>query len=725
MKIRRICKYMLKIRLKRYVPQVDERDCGVAALSMVANQYGANYSLARLREEAKTDLEGTTALGIVRAADKFGFETRAIRADMTLFGDPGIPLPFIAHVNKEENLLHYYVVYGYNDKYIWLADPDRSVAKTKMSRERFEREWSGISIFIGPKPEYKPAKDSRDSFFSFLPIVFKQKGLITLVVIAALMVTIISIAGSYYLQAIIDTYIPDGMKNTLGIMSLGLIVAYIIQQILSFGRDYLLTIMGQRLSIDVILSYIKHLFELPMSFYATRRTGEITSRFGDANSIIDAVASTILTLFLDVGTLVIVGSVLAVQNTQLFFITLASLPLYIVIVWAFKKPFEKMNNDTMQSNSMLNSSIIEDINGMETIKALTGEQASYQKVDREFVDYLDKSFVYQKATALQSAIKGGTKLLLNVAVLWVGAQLVMKNTISVGQLVTYNALLGYFTDPLQSIIDLQTKLQAASVANNRLNEVHLVSSEFDNKTMQTVKVRNGDIKLSDIVYRYGFGRNALDHVSLEINQGAKVALVGVSGSGKSTLVKAIIQFLTPESGQILIGGQDTAHVDKTELRRLITYVPQSPFIFTGSVRENLLLGAAPDVTDEDVIKALQVSQIQSDIEQMPQGFETEISEDGGMSGGQKQRIAIARALLTKSPILILDESTSSLDVLTEKQVIDNLMQLDKTIIFVAHRLTIAERSEQVIVMTQGQVVESGTHDELLAAGGFYAQLVNH
>lgn len=290
---------------------------------------------------------------------------------------------------------------------------------------------------------------------------------------------------------------------------------------------------------------------------------------------------------------------------------------------------------------------------------------------------------------------------------------------------TYNALLGYFTDPLQSIIDLQTKLQAASVANNRLNEVYLVSSEFDNKTMQTAKVRNGDIKLSDIVYRYGFGRNALDHVSLEINQGAKVALVGVSGSGKSTLVKAIIQFLTPESGQILIGGQDTAHVDKTELRRLITYVPQSPFIFTGSVRENLLLGAAPDVTDEDVIKALQVSQIQSDIEQMPQGFETEISEDGGMSGGQKQRIAIARALLTKSPILILDESTSALDVLTEKQVIDNLMQLDKTIIFVAHRLTIAERSEQVIVMIQGQVVESGTHDELLAAGGFYAQLVNH
>lgn len=326
---------------------------------------------------------------------------------------------------------------------------------------------------------------------------------------------------------------------------------------------------------------------------------------------------------------------------------------------------------------------------------------------------------------MQSAIKSGTKLILNVAVLWVGAQLVMKNTISVGQLVTYNALLGYFTDPLQSIIDLQTKLQAASVANNRLNEVYLVSSEFDTKSTRLVKARNGDIQLNDIVYKYGFGRNALDHVSLDIKENSKVAMVGVSGSGKSTLVKSIIQFIQPESGQIFIGGQDIAHVDKTELRRLVTYVPQSPFIFTGSVRENLLLGADPDATNEDVVKELEIAQIQSDIEQMPQGFETEISEDGGMSGGQKQRIAIARALLTKSPILILDESTSALDVLTEKNVIDNLMQLDKTIIFVAHRLTIAERSEQVIVMSQGQVVESGTHKDLLATDGFYAQLVNH
>ena len=204
-----------------------------------------------------------------------------------------------------------------------------------------------------------------------------------------------------------------------------------------------------------------------------------------------------------------------------------------------------------------------------------------------------------------------------------------------------------------------------------------------------------------------------------------LALVGVSGSGKSTLVKAIVKFIDLDSGNITINQRDIGHIDKKALRRQITYVPQSPFIFTGTVLENLLMGAAPNLSQADILQALDQVQVLSDIQSMPQGLHSIISEDGGMSGGQKQRLAIARALLTKSPVLILDESTSSLDVLTEKKVIDNLMALDKTIIFVAHRLTIAERSKQVIVVNQGRIVETGTHKELIQKGGYYADLVNH
>lgn len=451
----------------KFVPQIDARDCGVAALASIARHYGANYSLAHLRELAKTDKEGTTALGIVEAAQTMGFETRAVRADMSLFEEEEIPYPFIAHVNKEGKLQHYYVVYKAKKNHLIIGDPDPSVKVTKMSKERFEQEWDGISIFLAPEPAYKPHKDKKNGLLSFIPIILKQKGLIFQISLASLLVTLIDILGSYYLQGILDSYIPNQMTSTLTIVSLGLVITYVIQQIMAFSRDYLLTVLSQRLSIDVILAYIRHIFSLPMSFFATRRTGEITSRFSDANSIIDALASTILSIFLDCFILIIIGAVLLLQNANLFLLTLLSIPIYTIIILAFMKPFEKMNQDVMEANSMVSSAIIEDINGMETIKSLTSEDTRYRNVDNEFVDYLDKSFKRHKYEILQTSLKKGAQLILNVAILWFGSTLVMVNKISIGQLVAYNSLLTYFTNPLENIINLQTKLQSAKVANNR------------------------------------------------------------------------------------------------------------------------------------------------------------------------------------------------------------------------------------------------------------------
>ena len=351
----------------------------------------------------------------------------------------------------------------------------------------------------------------------------------------------------------------------------------------------------------------------------------------------------------------------------------------------------------------------------------------YYKIDHEFVTYLEKSFVYAKTEATQNAIKSLLQLSLNVVILWVGAQLVMTNKISVGQLITYNALLGFFTDPLQNIINLQTKLQQASVANNRLNEVYLVDSEFKASHQMTESIMpNSSLVADHITYKYGFGAPAIDDVSLTITAGEKIALVGISGSGKSTLVKLLVNFFQPESGTISLGQTPLANLDKHELRAHINYLPQEPFIFSGSIMDNLLLGAKPGTTQEDIIRAVEIAEIKDDIEKMSQGFGTELAESGNISGGQKQRIALARAILVDSPVMILDESTSNLDVLTEKKIIDNLMQLtDKTIIFVAHRLTISQRVDRILTMQSGKIIEDGTHNTLLNAGGFYASLFNH
>lgn len=714
----------MKFKKKHYVAQVDTRDCGVAALAMILRFYGSDYSLAGLRSKARTGLEGTSALGLAHVARDLGLEVRPLKGDMELFAMKDISYPFIAHVLKDGRLLHYYVVLAADRDFIHIADPDPSVGMTKLARKQFEEEWTGVALLLAPTPRYQPQEEERSGLWAFLPLLVGQKALIAHIVAAALLVTLINIMGSYYLQSVIDTYVPDQMKTSLGVISLGLMVVYILQQFLTYAQDYLLLVLGQRLSIDVILGYIRHIFRLPMSFFSTRRTGEIVSRFMDANSIIDALASTILSIFLDLAMLLLISGVLFSQSSQLFLMSLLILPIYLLIILAFAKPFERFNQESMEAQAVLSSSIIEDINGIETIKSLQVEGGRYQVLDRDFVDYLKKAFRMHRAESLQKVLKKAAQLLVNVAVLWFGSHLVMASKMSLGQLITFNALLVYFTNPLENLINLQTKLQAAKVANNRLNEVYLVQSEFAAEApIKDLSYLKGDLQLEDVSYHYGYGRDILSHIHLQIKEGEKVAFVGLSGSGKTTLAKLLVSFFQPTSGKIRLGGTALDQIDKGSLREFVHYLPQQPYIFKGTIMENLLLGAREGVTQEKILWAVEMAGLREDIERLPQHYQTELTADStALSGGQKQRLALARALLTDSAIYILDEATSSLDILTEKRILDHLMSLDKTLIFIAHRLTIAEKVDRVLVLDQGQIVEDGSHEDLMAQEGFYYQL---
>ena len=720
---------MISLKYKwEYIPQVDEADCGVACLAMILKHYHAQVSIAHLRHLAKTNMEGTTALGLVKTAEQFKLEVQAIKADMSLFDIKDLQYPFIVHVIKDGDLFHYYVVLGKTKTHIIIADPDPSVGIKRMSKKRFEKEWTGITLLMAPTTEFVPVKEKKNNFLSLFPYMFKQKKIVRNIVLASLLMTIIGICSSYFLQGIIDTYIPDGTYFTLSIIAIGLLIAYVFNSIFSYGEQFLLNVLGQRLSIDLNLKYIRHIFELPMEFFTTRRTGEITSRFSDASKVIDALATTVISLFLDLTIVILMGIMLAVQNVTLFLITIATLPLYMIVILGFTKSFNHLNNEQMGSNAIVSSSIIEDIQGIETIKALNSEQTRYRRIDNQFVDFLRKSFKYSKTEALQEALKSFIQMSLNVVVLWVGSWIVMRNQMTIGELMTYNALLAYFVSPLQNIINLQPLLQSANVAQNRLNEVYLVHSEFRNNKTDINKVSqiDGSIEYQNVSFKYGYGKNILQDIDLNISKGEKLAIVGMSGSGKSTLVKLLVSFFDPNGGKITINGIPTTAINKHTLRSYITYVPQTPYTFSGSIRDNLLLGSASNTTEADVIKACQLAEIEKEIENLPLKFDTELDENAKiLSGGQKQRITIARALLSPANVLIFDESTSGLDSITEKKVVDNLMKLkDKTIIFIAHRLSVAKKANDIAVLDDGKIVEEGSHNDLMAQKGYYYDLIN-
>lgn len=720
---------MISLKYKwEYIPQVDEADCGVACLAMILKHYHAQVSIAHLRHLAKTNMEGTIALGLVKTAEQFKLEVQAIKADMSLFDIKDLQYPFIVHVIKDGDLFHYYVVLGKTKTHIIIADPDPSVGIKRMSKKRFEKEWTGITLLMAPTTEFVPVKEKKNNFLSLFPYMFKQKKIVRNIVLASLLMTIIGICSSYFLQGIIDTYIPDGTYFTLSIIAIGLLIAYVFNSIFSYGEQFLLNVLGQRLSIDLNLKYIRHIFELPMEFFTTRRTGEITSRFSDASKVIDALATTVISLFLDLTIVILMGIMLAVQNVTLFLITIATLPLYMIVILGFTKSFNHLNNEQMESNAIVSSSIIEDIQGIETIKALNSEQTRYRRIDNQFVDFLRKSFKYSKTEALQEALKSFIQMSLNVVVLWVGSWIVMRNQMTIGELMTYNALLAYFVSPLQNIINLQPLLQSANVAQNRLNEVYLVHSEFRNNKTDINKVSqiDGSIEYQNVSFKYGYGKNILQDIDLNISKGEKLAIVGMSGSGKSTLVKLLVSFFDPNGGKITINGIPTTAINKHTLRSYITYVPQTPYTFSGSIRDNLLLGSASNTTEADVIKACQLAEIEKEIENLPLKFDTELDENAKiLSGGQKQRITIARALLSPANVLIFDESTSGLDSITEKKVVDNLMKLkDKTIIFIAHRLSVAKKANDIAVLDDGKIVEEGSHNDLMAQKGYYYDLIN-
>ena len=703
------------------IKQHDITDCGAACLATVCKQYGLSTSITKIREVAGTDKQGTNAYGMVQAAEQLGFTAKAVKGDQNAFFSD-FPLPAIAHVVVDGTLLHYVVIHKITAKEVVIADPAKGIVKK--SPEEFFKEWTGIFILLVPAQTFRTGKETKNIFERFWGLLLPQKRLVMDIFLASLALTLLGILGAFYFQIIIDDILPAGIRKTLTVLSIGVILLKLFSVALSVVRTQLLVYLSQKLDIALLLGYYDHVLKLPMNFFGTRKVGEIISRFQDASSIRDAISNATLTVMIDTFMALAGGLILFFKNKTLFAIAFVMVILYAVLVLAFNKPYKKANEKQMEDNAQLTSYLVESLNGIQTVKAFNGEQTVQTETEFKFIRLLKSIFRLSCIGNAQEGLKAFVEAVGGVVILWVGAVSVLRGDMTVGSLVSFNALLAYFLDPVKNLINLQPTMQTAMVASDRLGEI--LDLEIEKNEAQRHKVApaslKGGISIQDVSFRYGTRQLVLEHFSMDIPAGQSIAIVGESGAGKTTIAKLLLNLYQYEAGTITVADYALPDIQLETLREKIAYIPQETFLFSGTIYENLTFGLEhPDM--EEVVRCAKLAQIHEFVNALPLRYETHLDENGSnLSGGQRQRIAIARAMLKKPDILILDEATSNLDAVTEKAIQETIDAYSggMTTIIIAHRLSTIRRCDRIFVMEKGRVIESGTHDALMAKeNGFY------
>lgn len=705
------------------IKQHDPKDCAAACLATISRQYGLKISIAKIREYANTDSRGTNAVGIIQAAENLGFSAKAVRCKKErLFQE--IPLPAIAHVLIDGKFPHFVVIHKLKRNGVIIADPDKGIIKCSI--DDFSKTWTNVLILLVPSFSFERGNQSKGIFSMIFSQLMSQKKLLMYVFLASILYTILGILGSFYFKLLMDDILPNSLIHTLHIITFGVILLNLFKTLLNAFRVQLMLYLSQKLDISLILGYYRHVVSLPMNFFNTRKAGEIISRLMDASKVREAVSGATLTIMID--TLMVIGGgiILYSQNSKLFGIALVLALLYAFIVFCFNKPIRNVNRVQMENNSQLTSYLFESINGIETIKSLNGEQKANHQTEERFIKLLQSLFKGGCINNISNSFTNFIASISGIIILWVGGCHIINGTMTIGELLTFNALLLYFLDPIKNLINLQPMLQTAIVASERLGEIfdlELEKSDSEHRKL-TSKTLNGSIEFRNVDFKYGTRQLILKNINFYISKGEKVAIVGESGSGKTTLVKLIMNFYQATKGDILINGYNIKDININHLRDRIAYISQDTFLFSGTIRENLSFGNE-ELSLDEIIDASKIAQAYDFINELPLRYETILDENGtNLSGGQKQRLSITRALLRKPDILIMDEATSNLDSITEKAIENTINEHTNgiTTIIIAHRLSTIMRCDKIFVIDNGEFIEEGTHKNLINKKGKYYEL---
>ncbi|TFW00530.1 cyclic nucleotide-binding domain-containing protein [Oxalobacteraceae bacterium OM1] len=710
--------------LRRFplVEQAEEMDCGAACLAMICRHYGISMTLGKLREMANVTTQGATLDSLARVGDSLGFTTRGVQC--TFEALLGFELPFIVHWEG----YHYVVVYGVSRGHVWMADP--ALGFRKLTVEDFERGWSGTCLLFQPGEQLARQEAQRSPWLRFVGYLKPYKTILIHLFLATFVIQALGIVPPLIIQNILDGVIVHQNVGLLHLLIAGLIISNVFTQAMSTIRAYLANFMIRNMDFAMMSQFFKHTMSLPFSFFAKRKTGDILARFEENLTIRSFLTESTVTTLLNVLMVFIYFTIMFLYNVKLTMVLIAFIVPIMGLTLLVTPRTKNYAREAFASGTDAKAFLMEALGGVETIKGMGIERPVRLKWEKKYAKALEVQYRAQSFNILVALASQVLNAATTIAILWVGADLVLARELSIGQLIAFNALMGSVLAPLMGLVGLWTRLNDAGVAMERLGDVLDMEPEQKPSEVGSRVVLpdlHGALKLDGIYFRYGGADTpyVLENISLDIQPGELIAIVGRSGSGKTTLAKLLVGFYAPTEGKILIDGYDMSLVDKDFYRAQVGYVMQSNLLFSGTIAENIASGdESPD--RRRIEEAAKLADAHAFIAKLPLGYEQVVGERGvGLSGGQIQRICIARALYHDPRLLVFDEATSALDSQSESNVIGNMHDILKgrTAVIIAHRLSTIMRADKILVLYEGGVVEQGRHEELIEKRGMYYQLV--
>lgn len=610
-----------------------------------------------------------------------------------------------------------------NDDVVFFVDPLRD-QPLAMPAAKFREVWTGEVLTVEPRLTWAAIR-RRYNLDWFYDVILHYKRPLGEVMTASFFLQAMGIMMPLFTQVIIDKVIGNGGLSTLTVLGIAMVALIFIQSVLMFVRTYMLNFTTTKLDAILGTRLFRHLISLPVPYYEHRRVGDTMLRVNMLGSIRQFLTGTTLTTILDALFSVVFLAIMLYYSVKLTVISLVIVPLFAIQAIWFMPIYQKKMQEAFGALSAQRSFLVEAVTGMATVKALAIEPQFIRRWETTLARYVGKNFHMQNLAIVMNTGNGALQVVSNLVVLWVGGYMVMENQFTLGQLIAFQMLAAQAIGPIIRIFTMWPELQQTAFALNAIGDILHQRMEPVLRPVAPQAPMQGAIELRDVTFRYRLDLPpALEHVSLRIEAGQKVGIVGRSGSGKSTLASVIEKIYLPDSGSVAIDGRDLRQTEYPWIRQQMGVVMQDNYLFDGSIRDNIAAGR-PAASMAEVMRAAQLAGAHEFILELDEGYDTRVGERGaGLSGGQRQRIAIARALLTNPRILIFDEATSALDYESEKQVMRNIEAIggDRTMLIIAHRLSTVAHCDRILVIDHGHLVQNGTPQELLQQEGIYRTL---